>query len=131
MNCFNCRCYSNSLFLLCSIFYAYSLRLVTNVNIIILNCFSFFFQASRAVARSGYLFVAPDWDFSVPLNRTKVKRIKEISLNLYCLFNIGWCKKSNGLTILLFYCLILLRFLWFSLRLCRNFFFSNHHISIL
>ncbi|KAF5287073.1 hypothetical protein FQA39_LY16058 [Lamprigera yunnana] len=28
-------------------------------------------RASRAVARSGYLFVAPDWDFSVPLNRTK------------------------------------------------------------
>lgn len=28
-------------------------------------------RASRSVARSGYLFVAPDWDFSVPLNRTK------------------------------------------------------------
>lgn len=28
-------------------------------------------RASRAIARSGYLFVAPDWDFSVPLNRTK------------------------------------------------------------
>ncbi|XP_017785989.1 PREDICTED: protein outspread isoform X2 [Nicrophorus vespilloides] len=27
--------------------------------------------ASRSIARSGYLFVAPDWDFSVPLNRTK------------------------------------------------------------
>ena len=32
----------------------------------------FLLQASRSVARSGYLFVAPDWDFSVPLNRTKV-----------------------------------------------------------
>lgn len=28
-------------------------------------------RASRSIARSGYLFVAPDWDFSVPLNRTK------------------------------------------------------------
>ncbi|CAG9854363.1 unnamed protein product, partial [Phyllotreta striolata] len=28
-------------------------------------------RASRSVARRGYLFVAPDWDFSVPLNRTK------------------------------------------------------------
>ncbi|KAK9743805.1 PH domain [Popillia japonica] len=27
--------------------------------------------ASRSIARGGYLFVAPDWDFSVPLNRTK------------------------------------------------------------
>ncbi|KAH0812613.1 hypothetical protein GEV33_010178 [Tenebrio molitor] len=32
---------------------------------------TFLLQASRSVARSGYLFVAPDWDFSVPLNRTK------------------------------------------------------------
>ncbi|XP_018320497.1 protein outspread isoform X2 [Agrilus planipennis] len=28
-------------------------------------------RASRKITRSGYLFVAPDWDFSVPLNRTK------------------------------------------------------------
>ncbi|CAL4061322.1 unnamed protein product, partial [Meganyctiphanes norvegica] len=27
--------------------------------------------ASRKVSKCGYLFVAPDWDFSVPLNRTK------------------------------------------------------------
>lgn len=28
-------------------------------------------RASRKVAKSGYLFVAPGWDFSIPLNRTK------------------------------------------------------------
>ncbi|XP_069990108.1 nuclear mitotic apparatus protein 1 isoform X5 [Penaeus vannamei] len=27
--------------------------------------------ASRKVSKCGYLFVAPDWDFSIPLNRTK------------------------------------------------------------
>ena len=30
------------------------------------------FQASRKVAKCGYLFAAPDWDFSNPINRTKV-----------------------------------------------------------
>ena len=29
-------------------------------------------QASRKVAKCGYLFAAPDWDFSNPINRTKV-----------------------------------------------------------
>ncbi|XP_042862407.1 protein outspread-like isoform X16 [Penaeus japonicus] len=28
-------------------------------------------RASRKVSKCGYLFVAPDWDFSIPLNRTK------------------------------------------------------------
>lgn len=28
-------------------------------------------RASRKVAKCGYLFVAPDWDFSNPINRTK------------------------------------------------------------
>ncbi|XP_031357452.1 protein outspread-like [Photinus pyralis] len=35
-------------------------------------------RASRAIARSGYLFVAPDWDFSVPLNRTKVRSMEKL-----------------------------------------------------
>ncbi|XP_023311179.1 protein outspread-like [Anoplophora glabripennis] len=35
-------------------------------------------RASRSIARSGYLFVAPDWDFSVPLNRTKVRFVFKI-----------------------------------------------------
>ena len=29
-------------------------------------------QASRKVSKCGYLFVAPDWDFTIPLYRTKV-----------------------------------------------------------
>lgn len=29
-------------------------------------------QATRKVSKRGYLFVAPDWDFSNPLYRTKV-----------------------------------------------------------
>ncbi|XP_063875328.1 protein outspread-like isoform X18 [Scylla paramamosain] len=28
-------------------------------------------RASRKVSKCGYLFVAPDWDFTIPLNRTK------------------------------------------------------------
>ncbi|EFX80703.1 hypothetical protein DAPPUDRAFT_318415 [Daphnia pulex] len=28
-------------------------------------------RASRKVAKCGYLFAAPDWDFSNPINRTK------------------------------------------------------------
>ncbi|XP_071518224.1 uncharacterized protein osp isoform X3 [Panulirus ornatus] len=28
-------------------------------------------RATRKVSKCGYLFVAPDWDFSIPLNRTK------------------------------------------------------------
>jgi hypothetical protein len=43
---------------------------------------TFLLQASRSVARSGYLFVAPDWDFSVPLNRTKVSTTD----------HQGWCR---------------------------------------
>ncbi|XP_046801241.1 protein outspread-like [Lucilia cuprina] len=30
-------------------------------------------RASRKVSKCGYLFVAPDWDFSNPLYRTKVR----------------------------------------------------------
>ena len=40
-----------------------------------INIFNYFlplFQASRKVSKCGYLFVAPDWDFSNPLYRTKV-----------------------------------------------------------
>jgi hypothetical protein len=33
------------------------------------------FQASRKVAKCGYLFAAPDWDFSNPINRTKVRKM--------------------------------------------------------
>ncbi|EFN72303.1 Protein outspread, partial [Camponotus floridanus] len=29
-------------------------------------------QATRKISKCGYLFVAPGWDFSNPLNRTKV-----------------------------------------------------------
>uniref|UniRef100_A0A6P4EU70 Protein outspread-like isoform X2 n=1 Tax=Drosophila rhopaloa TaxID=1041015 RepID=A0A6P4EU70_DRORH len=32
-------------------------------------------RASRKVSKCGYLFVAPDWDFSNPLYRTKVSSI--------------------------------------------------------
>ena len=32
-------------------------------------------QATRKVAKCGYLFVAPGWDFSNPLNRTKVSTL--------------------------------------------------------
>ena len=28
-------------------------------------------KASRKISKCGYLFVAPDWDFSNPINRTK------------------------------------------------------------
>lgn len=35
-----------------------------------INYFSF--QATRKISKCGYLFVAPGWDFSNPLNRTKV-----------------------------------------------------------
>ena len=28
-------------------------------------------KASRKISKCGYLFVAPDWDFSNPVNRTK------------------------------------------------------------
>ena len=30
-----------------------------------------FNKASRKISKCGYLFVAPDWDFSNPINRTK------------------------------------------------------------
>lgn len=39
--------------------------------------FSFWLQASRKIAKCGYLFVAPDWDFTNPLYRTKVSLLKK------------------------------------------------------
>lgn len=40
---------------------------------LISNLLLFSFQASRSISKCGYLFVAPDWDFSIPLYRTKVR----------------------------------------------------------
>lgn len=40
-------------------------------------------QATRKISKCGYLFVAPGWDFSNPLNRTKVRKILGPIENLY------------------------------------------------
>jgi hypothetical protein len=39
------------------------------------SCYAILLQATRKVAKCGYLFVAPGWDFSNPLNRTKVSTL--------------------------------------------------------
>ena len=49
-------------------------------NFILLLCdqFNFWFctfQASRKVSKCGYLFVAPGYDFSNPLDKTRVSRL--------------------------------------------------------
>ena len=40
------------------------------------TCSILLLQATRKVAKCGYLFVAPGWDFTNPLNRTKVRKLK-------------------------------------------------------
>ncbi|XP_066903275.1 protein outspread-like [Halyomorpha halys] len=39
-------------------------------------------RASRKIAKCGYLFVAPGWDFTNPINRTKVSVAVDF---LFCL----------------------------------------------